>query len=471
MSEPLNQYFAHEAGEFLDQLDSLVASSERPDEIRLFRLARGVRGSAQLAGAGAIAGVAEGLEEGARAIRDGVLAWSPEVRDRVRTSVTELRGLVERHARWTDADDEAARVAAERWSGVGAGRRRADRPGGGDELAAFVAREIAGVAEELGRVLGELGARPGTPEPLRSVLRRMRPVRGLAGLPVLAPVLEVLESVEDVAHRMLGRSGPATAAEQRLLGSAHEALGAAGHSLSSGEVPHDLPALAAFRELRDRDETGTEPVHAVAVSRLFADGDSEPIVSSPMAPFHGSTPAAVEAFVAMEGTGFLDRADGVLAGAASQPRRLARATREASELALGVAELASLYGFASLAAAATSTAASVAAAPSADAARTSLHGLRGELPRPAPGQHGEDEEELPAGRALPEGATAGPERESRGEPVAVDDLLYDPADALREALGLRTRVRALLKERDDEALTRTLDEVFDLVALGSDGRG
>ncbi len=51
MAQPLSEYFALEAGEFLDQMDALLAGGERPDPVRFFRLARGVRGSAQLAGA------------------------------------------------------------------------------------------------------------------------------------------------------------------------------------------------------------------------------------------------------------------------------------------------------------------------------------------------------------------------------------------------------------------------------------
>ncbi|HEU0079972.1 MAG TPA: Hpt domain-containing protein, partial [Longimicrobiaceae bacterium] len=67
MSQSLSDYFALEAGEFLDQLDALLAGGGTPDAERFFRLARGVRGSAQLAGAGPIAEVAERLEDGARA--------------------------------------------------------------------------------------------------------------------------------------------------------------------------------------------------------------------------------------------------------------------------------------------------------------------------------------------------------------------------------------------------------------------
>ena len=73
MSQPLNEYFVQEAGEYLDELDALLARSGTPDAAEFFRLARGVRGSAQIAGAQPVAQVAEGLEDAARALRDGAL--------------------------------------------------------------------------------------------------------------------------------------------------------------------------------------------------------------------------------------------------------------------------------------------------------------------------------------------------------------------------------------------------------------
>ena len=95
-----------------------------PHRRRDFRLARGVRGSAQLAGAAPIAEVAERLEDGARAIRDGLLQWTPEVRDRARRTADDLRALVERHGSWSAAEDQRAAAAAERWADVRGGRRR-----------------------------------------------------------------------------------------------------------------------------------------------------------------------------------------------------------------------------------------------------------------------------------------------------------------------------------------------------------
>jgi HPt (histidine-containing phosphotransfer) domain-containing protein len=493
MSDSLTEYFAQEAGEFLDQLDALIAASAEPDAVRLFRMARGVRGSSVLAGADAVAAVAEGLEEGARALRDGLLQWSPEVRERVRATVEDLRTLVAARGRWNDRSDGSVRRSAERWNGIVEGRRRGDRPGAGDELTAFVRREIIGVTEELGRVIGELAARPGARDPLRVVLRRMRPVRGLAGMSSLAPVLEVLEGVEDVAHEVLGRPDPATAIEQQVLAAAWDALRAAATALEGGAVPGELAELTTFRELRDRSETGADARAAVPVSRLFADGDRAPLVSSPMAPLHLSEPDDRKAFVAMEGTGFVDRAEGILSEAERHPRRSARATREAAELVVGVRELALLYGFTELATAAEVTASAVRASRSIEEARAMLAGVRAALPHPPPRLGDSEVGERPADLAVVVPPSAGRQARAHSappaapppavpapaapapteaEPVPVDALLFAPADALREALALRPHLEALAGGREDGApLVEALDELFDLVELGIDGGG
>ena len=45
----------------------------------------------------------------------------------------------------------------------------------------------------------------------------MRPVRGVAGMEALAPVLEVLEGIEDAAHEILSRTAAVRPAELELL--------------------------------------------------------------------------------------------------------------------------------------------------------------------------------------------------------------------------------------------------------------
>lgn len=481
MAQPLSEYFALEAGEYLDQMDALLAGSERPDPVRFFRLARGVRGSAQLAGAAPIAGVAERLEDGARAIRDGLLQWTPEVRDRARRTADDLRTLMERHGSWSAAEDQRAAAAAERWADVRGGRRRSDAPHDGDALFDFVRREIGGVVAEMDRALAELVAAPEGREPLRVVLRRMRPVRGVAGMETLAPVLEVLEGIEDAAHEVLGRTSAVTGPELDLLAAGAAGLRAAAASLEGGRAPGESAELTAFRELRDRVEEASaagDEAEVVPLSRLFSDEPGAHLVSSPMAPApsgEGMTPD-VEAFLRIEATGFLDRAEGLLAGQpAGRPRRFGKVAREVAELAASVRELAGTYGVGSLATAAELAANRLRAAGSPEEARDALlqlrHALPGAPPQPAvapaaaPSVVAETAEQAEAAAAP---APEQPRADEEGV-VPVETLLYAPDEALREALALRGRIEQLGGGRGTP-LGDAVDELFGLVELGLAGR-
>ena len=482
MAQPLSEYFALEAGEFLDQMDALLAGSERPDPVRFFRLARGVRGSAQLAGAEPIARVAERLEDAGRALRDGVLQWTPEVRDRARRTADDLRTLVERHAQWGPEDDARAREAAERWADVDAGRRRGEAPGSGDQLFGFVRREIQGVVAEMDRVLAELAAQPELREPLRAVLRRMRPVRGVAGMESLAPVLEVLEGIEDAAHEVLSRTAPVLTAELELLAAGGAALRASGSALERGEAPGESAELSGFRELRDRaEDAAADEDGVVPVSRLFADGAGPHLVSSPMAPIPGgSEPAdAVESFLRIEATGFLDRAEGLLASLPARPRRFTRVAREVAELAASVRELAGTYGEAGLAAGAEVAATRLRAATTPEEARDALQRLRYALPGsppppatpPAPVAALVPAETPEAVDALPAEAAGSAAAGAEDGVVPVETLFFAGDEALREALALRPRIVQLAGGDRGTPLGEVLDELFGLVELGLTGRG
>jgi chemotaxis protein histidine kinase CheA len=467
MSQPLSDYFAQEAGEYLDHLDALLARADAPDPVEFFRQARGVRGSAQLAGADAVASVAERLEDGARALRDGVLQWSDEVRERARRTVDDLRVMVAAYGSGGGEDARAAEAAA-RWDGVDSGRRRSDQPGAGDHLYAFLRREMAGVVGEMDRALAALEADPAAREPLRAVLRRMRPVRGVAGMDTLSPVLEALEGIEDAAHEVLGRAGPADGRQLELLAAGRGALAAAGASLERGDAVGDSPELAHFRELRDRAE-GEDAVAAdgvMPISTFFYDDAGPHVVSPPLAPVEeeAGKPALladVEAFLRIEATGFLDRAEGLVAGLAQRPKRFARIARQLSELASGVGDLAVTYGMTMIASSAQQAVEKLASAVSAEDARSALRSLRAALPGAAPLAETavEVEPEPDAVPALPAASSIAAEDGI----VPVEALLYDADDALREALKLRPRLEAAARGTE---LGETLDELFALVERG-----
>jgi chemotaxis protein histidine kinase CheA len=131
MSERLHEYLAAEATEYLDRLESLLASPGRPDLEQLLRLARGVRGSAQMAGADTLVAVAERLEEGLRAVQARHVAWSDDLRAISAGTVADLKVLVRASSRWGPAEEARVRAAIERWNeaeGAAGGR---EASGGG----------------------------------------------------------------------------------------------------------------------------------------------------------------------------------------------------------------------------------------------------------------------------------------------------------------------------------------------------
>jgi hypothetical protein len=203
MSNPLAtaDFFALEAGECLDRLETLVAREERPPADELLRVVRVLRGSALMAGQQPIARAAAGLEAVARALREGRRTWDPAAREHLGQAVEEFRLLVRKVREWGEA--ESARAAR-----LGLGLESlAGRPGGEAErraepgelnsgVRAFVAREGALIASALDRAARTLHAAPGDREPLYTVIRRMQSLRGLAELGELVPLPEILDGIE-----------------------------------------------------------------------------------------------------------------------------------------------------------------------------------------------------------------------------------------------------------------------------------
>src|SRR5207302_8524821 len=74
----MSDFFALEAGEYLERLDTLLAVGDSPGADELVRLARALRGSALMANPHAIARTAAALEALARAVREGRRAWEPQ---------------------------------------------------------------------------------------------------------------------------------------------------------------------------------------------------------------------------------------------------------------------------------------------------------------------------------------------------------------------------------------------------------
>jgi len=202
----MSDFFALEAGEYLDRLDALVQQPAPPPPEELVRLARALRGSALMAGQQAIARAAMGLEALARGVREGRRGWDVATKQVATRAVDDLKIFVRKAARWTDADTAKAEALASQLEQLG-GRpsaqvRAAEVMGLDAGARAFVAREGAAIASALDRAGRVLRTTPTAPDPLQQVLKALQPLRGLAALNDLPPLPDLLEGIERAIAEM-----------------------------------------------------------------------------------------------------------------------------------------------------------------------------------------------------------------------------------------------------------------------------
>ncbi|HJS44045.1 MAG TPA: hypothetical protein VJ755_11280, partial [Gemmatimonadales bacterium] len=195
----MSDFFALEAGEYLDRLDALVQSAA-PATDELVRLARAVRGSALMASHQAIARAAMGFEALARGVREGRLAWDVATRQLATRAVDDLKIFVRTAASWSAADTARAEALARQLEQLG-GRppaqvRAAEGMGLDAGARAFVAREGAAIASTLDRAGRVLRTNPTAHDPLQQVMKAVQPLRGLAALNDLPPLPDLLEGIE-----------------------------------------------------------------------------------------------------------------------------------------------------------------------------------------------------------------------------------------------------------------------------------
>src|SRR5213596_2496726 len=161
----MSDFFALEAGEYLERLDGMLAKGDSPSADEIVRLARALRGSALMGNQPAIARAAAGLEVLARAVREGRRAWDPQTQQLALRAVDDLKIFVRRAGSWTDADTakaEALAVELEQVAGRPSAQIRAVEALGLDAGArAFVAREGAAIAGALERAAQALRQSPG----------------------------------------------------------------------------------------------------------------------------------------------------------------------------------------------------------------------------------------------------------------------------------------------------------------------
>jgi len=282
MNHPLGaaDFFALEAAECLDRLETLASSPAVPPADEFHRLARVLRGSALMANQGPIARAAAALEALARSYRDRRTSWDAATRERVAQAVEEFRRLVRQAREWSDADTaRATRLTREleELSGTAAGppahsaETRAELNTG---VRAFVAREGALIASALDRAARALRTTPSDREPLYGVLRRMQSLRGLAELGELAPLPDILDGIELAIGDLTRLFAPPPGVDQVLDAAGHALTRISRDVADQGTPDRDAPEARQFTELLLRAFAVERDV--VAIETLYLDGDPEP---------------------------------------------------------------------------------------------------------------------------------------------------------------------------------------------------
>jgi hypothetical protein len=288
MSNPLASagFFALEAGESLDRLETMVAGEAAPPAEDFLRTARVLRGSALMAGQLHIARAAASLEAVARARREGRREWDAVTRERIGQAIDDFRLLIRRVRQWDESDSaRAVRLGLELDALVG--RSAPDSAGTDREelntgVRAFVAREGALIASALDRAARALRGAPGDREPLYTAIRKMQSLRGLAELGELAPLPEILDGIELAVGDLTRLFAPPPGVDE-VMSAASLALTRISRDIAEhGRPDADAEEARRFTDLLLRAFAVERDV--VPIESLFFSGDPEPATPPPSQP-------------------------------------------------------------------------------------------------------------------------------------------------------------------------------------------
>ncbi len=281
------EFFAVEAGEYLDRL-RLLASNAEPSAMEQFALlCRSLRGSSMMANQEAIGRAAAALEHLALAAKLGRLPWNHQIRGLARRTVDDIARLVAKLGTWSTAESamtEAIVAELDAVTGQPSLPSEPSRHGHDVGFIAFVAGQgsaLAGALEATARAMEE---RASAAEPLQDARRLVRSLNGLASLRDVPPMAELLEGIEQV----IGVDSDAT-----VPPAAGSVLRAAGVALAkaTGDLAGNGSADPETTEVRTFTSTLKSYLAAeadiVPIESLLYDDEPEPTDEpASMAPMH-----------------------------------------------------------------------------------------------------------------------------------------------------------------------------------------
>ena len=285
-------FFILEASEYVEQLDGLLARASATgsavDAEALGRNARALRGSATMAKLKPFADLALSLERIGRGLREGAVAWSPALSGALVAAIDDLKILIRSVRTWSPADDQRASARAAELTRIAPPLTpSAPTPSPGAAGGGFFAAESSNIAAGLEL----LATRPSDKDAAVNVLRRVRALRGVAGIKDVTPLSDVMAGAELVVRPLELGEGPLDADRIAFLRAAAALLRRAATALREGTAP-DAPSperdafVDALGRFEARDQEGAR---IVPITQLFyADGGPHVVSASPHPP---TTPA------------------------------------------------------------------------------------------------------------------------------------------------------------------------------------
>ena len=276
----LLDFYILEASEYVDQLDALVGAAAHapPESTPFITAARALRGSSTMAKLLRMAELAGSVERVGRAMRDGSVRWTPDLRSAVVSAIDDMRVLLRTVRSWSASEEQrAATRIAELRRFVPDGALAPNNPIGGAVSPNFFASEVEAVASALDAFVGT----PTNAAALDEALGRVRALRGIAALKDLPPLADVADAIERAAKTSVGEGRALTPHHAELYdASAHVLRRAARELRTSGRPDASAPEVHRFAEAagvlqkQTRDEDQVVPV-----DNLFF-GDAGPHVVS-----------------------------------------------------------------------------------------------------------------------------------------------------------------------------------------------
>jgi len=280
----LLHFFVLEATDYIDRLDSLLASGsdEGPDASAFGRYARNLRGSATMSRQMGIAEVASALERLARALRNRAIRWDDSVRGPVVSAVDDLRILV-RAIRIPGAD-ESGRVRAridELGRLVPASVSAFATPPQSQPTGAITF--LAGEAAELARAIDHLVSAPDDDTARAHPAERVRALRGVAELKDIPAMGEVVDAIENTLKTLeIGQHHVASTRQKTLLTAAAAILRRIARDIASrGRASDEIPELASFKTaLAAMEQDAGRGDRIVPIAQLFHDDEGPHILTT-----------------------------------------------------------------------------------------------------------------------------------------------------------------------------------------------